>query len=124
MGIPALDHVDLQDTFVLSWRKASGSLTFEVLANLLPTHPRAAPPLPNEWACYTEGAITFFGVTSVAGLPALGDVVPVKDPDGSIDYGCIDELSLAGPGEYRIAGEFGSVSVAAEGLSFVLHSAA
>lgn len=46
------------------------------------------------------------------------------DADGSVDYGCIDHLSQACLGEYRIAREFGDVSVAAGVVSLALGAAA
>jgi hypothetical protein len=41
-----------------------------------------------------------------------------------MDYGCIDDLSLVTPGEYRIAGQFGVVAVFARELSLVLDAVA
>lgn len=124
MNIDALDNILLEDTFVLGWHQTSGSLTFNVLASLLQSHPEASAPLTGEWACYRPGAIEFSGVSSVSGLLPQESVPSTKDPDGSADYGCIDEFSLVRPGEYRIVGEFGVVMVAARGVSFVLVAAA
>ena len=124
MSIEAFDNILLEDTFVLSWHQASTSLTFNVLASLLQSHPEASPPARDEWACYRSGVIQFSGVSSVDGLLRQESVKPTTDPDGSVDYGCIDDLSLVRPGEYRIAGEFGVVTVAARGVSLVLGAAA
>ena len=124
MSIEAFDNILLEDTFVLSWRHTSDSLTFDVLASLRQSHPQASLPAAGEWACYKPGSIRFLGVSSVLGLLPQASATPVTDPDGSIDYGCIDELSLVRPGEYRIAGEFGVVTVVARGVSFLLGAAA
>ena len=59
----------------------------------------------------------FSGVESVEGLVPQSSVRATLDPDGTADYGCIDELSQVGPGEYRIAGEFGVASVVARDVS-------
>jgi len=124
MSIEAFDSILLEDTFVLSWRQAPDSLTFNVLASLIQGHPDASPPAPGEWACYRPGIIQFSGVSSVRGLHPQQSVRPTIDPDGSVDYGCIDTLSLVAPGEYLIAGEFGVVTVAASGVSLILGAAA
>ena len=124
MCIEAFDDILLEDTFVLSWRQSSDSLSFSVLASLMQNHPQATPPASGEWACYQPGLIQFSGVSSVSGLLPQESVLPTRDADGSVDYGCIDELSLVQPGEYRIAGEFGVVTVAASGVSLALGAAA
>ena len=124
MSIQAFDNILLEDTFVLSWHQAAASLTFNVLASLLQSHPEASPPASGEWACYRPGVIQFSGVSSIGGLLSQGAVIPTKDPDGSVDYGCINDLSLVRPGEYRIAGEFGVVTVVAREVSLILDAAA
>ena len=124
MSIDAFRDILLEDTFVLSWARDSDRLTFSVVASLLQTHSAAVPPLPGEWACYRPGAIIFQGVSSVTGLRPQESVVPIKDPDGSVDYGCIDNLSLIQPGKYRISGEFGVVTVAAQNVLLLLEGAA
>ena len=124
MSIEAFDNILLEDTFVLAWHQASDSLTFRVLASLLPSHPEASLPANGEWACYRPGTIQFSGVSSVLGLLPQESVTPIADPDGSVDYGCIDDLSLVRSGEYRITGEFGVVTVVARGVSLVLGAAA
>ena len=123
MSIDAFDNILLEDTFVLSWDQGADSLTFQVLASLLQSHPNASPPASGEWACYKPGVLRFSGVTSVHGLLPHSSVTPITDPDGSVDYGTIDSLALIGRGEYRIAGEFGVVTVAARELSLVLAAA-
>ena len=117
MSIDAFDDILLEDTFVLSWCRGADSLTFQVLASLLQSHPEASLPPDGDWACYRHGQIQFTGVSAVAGLLPQESVVPCTDPDGSVDFGCIDELSLIRSGEYRIAGEFGVVTVAAQDVS-------
>ena len=123
MGIEAFDNILLEDTFVLSWRQDNDSLRFEVLASLLQSHPDALPPADGEWACYRPGIIQFSGVSAIRGLLPQESVVPTTDPDGSVDYGTIDGLALVGPGEYRVAGEFGVVTVAAREVSLALAAA-
>ena len=124
MKIDAFENIFLEDTFVFSWHQSSDSLIFDVLASLLRSHPEATAPTASDWACYRPARIEFSGVSSVTGLLPQEAVPATQDATGSVDYGCIDEISLIGPGNYRIAGEFGVVTVAADSLSLVLGSAA
>lgn len=122
MIIAAFDNILLGDTFVLSWSQTADSLTFNVLASLLQSHPDASPPLPGDWACYRSAQIRFSGVSSIDGLLPQQSVHATRDPDDSQDYGCIERLSLVRPGEYRICGEFGEVTVVASNVSLVLEA--
>ncbi|GAA5003290.1 hypothetical protein GCM10025793_09100 [Lysobacter lycopersici] len=124
MGIESFNDILLEDSFVFGWRRASESLSFNIDASLLQTHPRAMPPSSGEWACYKSGVILFSGVSSVSGLLPQESVRPTLDPDGSADYGCIDDLSVVQPGEYRIAGEFGVVTVLARDVTLVFDDVA
>lgn len=110
----------LDDTFVLAWDQSADSLTFFVLASLLPEHPEFSAPTEGDWTCYRAGLIQFRGVTSVDGLVPQASIVPTTDASGSVDYGCIDHLSLVEPGKYRVGGEFGDVLVVAERVLVVL----
>ncbi len=123
MSIEAFDNILLEDTFVLSWHQGTDSLTFHVLASLLQSHPDASPPAAGDWACYRPGILEFSGVSAIRGLLPQESVVSTTDPDGSVDFGTIDDLALVGPGEYRIVGEFGVVTVAAREVSLALAAA-
>jgi len=123
MSIESFDNILLEDSFVLSWHQEANVLTFRVLASLLQSHTDASMPVAGEWACYKPGIIEFSGVTSVNGLLPQESVISTTDPDGSLDYGTIDGLSQTGPGEYRIIGDFGVVTVAAHDVSLTLAAA-
>ena len=123
MSIEAFENIQLQDTFVLSWNQSPNSLVFHVLASLLQSHPDASPPIRGEWACYNPAIIQFTDMTSVTGLLSQESVRPTKDPDGSVDYGCIDSLESPHPGQYRMSGEFGSITVIARDVLLTLGSA-
>ena len=123
MTIDAIVDIMLEDTFVFSWHQTPESLIFNVLAHLLASHPDAAPPAMGDWSCYRSAVIEFSCISSVTGLLLQESVKPTIDPDGSVDYGCIDELVLLRPGEYRISGEFGVVNVSAKSVSIELRAA-
>jgi hypothetical protein len=120
MSIPTFAGLQLDDTFVLAWDRSADALTFFVLASLLPDHPEYSPPAGGEWSCYRAGLIQFRGVTSVVDLLAQASLAPATDAVGAVDYGCIDHLSMTEPGKYRVCGEFGTVSVAAEKVVVIL----
>jgi len=124
MDIEALSNIDLEDTFVLAWHRGHESLTFHVLANLQQTHPEVSPSAPGDWACYRAGIIQSTGVSSAHGLLRQDAVKPATDADGSVDYGCIDSLSVIQPGECRVVGDFGDVSVVASKVRVFLAAAA
>lgn len=105
---------------MLAWDQSGDTLTFFVLASLLPEHPDFSPPTEGDWNCYRAGLIQFRGVTSVDGLVPQASIVPTIDASGSVDYGCIDHLSLVGSGKYRVCGEFGDALVVAERVLVVL----
>ena len=123
MGIEVFDNILLDDTFVFSWHQDADVLTFRVLASLLQSHPDASAPVAGEWACYKSGIIEFSGVSSVHGLLPQESVASTTDPDGSVDYGTIDNLAQTRQGEYRISGDFGVVTVAARDVSLTLAAA-
>jgi hypothetical protein len=124
MSLAAFDHIMLEDTFVLAWHREGDALSLQVLASLLPSHPLARPPANGEWACYMQGIVLFQGVSSVKGLLDMEQVRPVVDPDGTVDYGCIDGLEARDAGVFSISGEFGDVTVYAEKVQLELAASA
>lgn len=102
-------------TFVLEWHWEDNQLVFTVEASLWPGHPDYEPPRPGEWTCYKPARLIFEGVRSVAGLPEMAAAPRWTDPDGSQDFGSLNELT-AEPGGYRIAGDFGVVRVQADSV--------
>ena len=123
MNIDVFSNILLEDTFVLAWQQGPESLSFHVLASLLQSHPEASPPAAGQWACYKPGIIQFTGVTLVRGLIPQESVNRTTDAAGSVDYGCIDSITLVRLGEYQIAGEFGVVTVLASNVSLYLAAA-
>ncbi|MDC7700051.1 hypothetical protein [Vogesella indigofera] len=123
MNIDVLSNILLEDTFVLAWHRGHESLTFYVLASLQRTHSAASTPTHGDWACYRPGIIQFSGVSSVQGLLRQDAVKPAIDAEGSVDYGCIDSISVVQPSGCRIVGDFGDVLVVARKVLFYLAAA-
>ena len=109
--IPDFAHVDLEDSFVLSWNEAAHTLTFRLEASLWPGHPSYSVPKPNEHTCYKIAELVFSNTFRVEGLPSTAEVIPTLDGGGSIDYGSIDTLQLGDDGIWMICGDFGSVRI-------------
>src|SRR5687767_10843547 len=88
------EGIDLEDSWVLGWRRypEHAQLVFTIDASLWPGHPAYEQPPPSDHTCYKHARLIFDGVVEVNGLPAMDDVKPITDPDGSIDYGNIEGL--------------------------------
>ena len=106
---PVFRATDLEDSFVLGWGYDPGQRLFRVALELhvTPAHPRYVAPPPAIYACYRESEIVFAGVLEGPDLPPPEQVRAIVDPDGSIDFGTIDELTFTDDGAVRLAGEFG-----------------
>jgi hypothetical protein len=119
--VDMFDGVLITDTFVLGWHREADELLFDVEASLWPEHPEYEQRLSGDWTCYKPSKLVFTGVRSVEGLPDMCAVPRSTDPDGSQDYGSLDEL-VAVPGGYRIVGDFGAVHVQATALRMQIGS--
>jgi hypothetical protein len=104
--LPGLEHLYLEDSFVLGIDERDGAIAFTVEAVLTEGHPRYHSPLPGEQHCYARVALTFRAVADVE-WPERSDHV-FTDPDGSQDLGGIDFLKWDGD-RFDIAGDWGHV---------------
>lgn len=111
-------HVDLNDTFVLSWAVTDDALVFTVEASLWPGHPLYTTPPKADWTCYRKASLSFPGLTQVEGLCSMAESASTTDPDGSIDYGTIDALQKNDDGSYHVSGDFGKVTIYSDALDF------
>lgn len=104
--------VDLERSFVLSWRVANEALTIDVDLCLQPDHPFYEAPRPAERVCIRPACIEFpyCGGLLLAGSgqSELADII------GNIGVGAIADLNVVGDGRYELAGEFGTVLITAE----------
>ena len=113
------DGVDLEDSFILGWRYSPsvGGLRFDVEAHLGPDHPAYEPPEPDEFGCYKR-AVLLFAAASVSGdLPEQSSVRPMRDPDGSEDYGSFDSVTVE-DGTYRVVTDFADAVLTCDSVSF------
>lgn len=106
--IPSLEHVYLEDSYVLS---INDSTTLQLEVVLCESHPFYTPPKEGEQYCYKECTLKFIN-TSSSGL-LLTHVSPCVDPlDGSLDYGNIDIFHFNDElNEYFLRGEWGAIRI-------------
>jgi hypothetical protein len=113
-AMPAFDGLDLTESFISSWEQNNKTLRFEVDFVLTPDHPMFRPALPDEWACFRRGAVTFPNVRAITGLKSMSEVRPAIDATGERDYGHFDTFVERAPGAFEVAGDFGTFLVESE----------
>ena len=109
--------IDLNDSFVLGWSKGEDRLSFELEASIWPESKFYTEPKENEYTCYRKAFLSFVGIDSIQGLKPINTVATSTDPDGTIDYGNIDSLSITSSG-FEVEGNFGSVTIKGGELNF------
>jgi hypothetical protein len=119
--MPTFEGIDLHDSFVLGCSQESGSLLFELEASIWPASRYYSEPKDNEYTCYRRASLSFFDLESVTGLREKEDSPLTRDPDGSIDYGNIDQLEKTASG-FIIVGDFGRVEILGGELQFEVHT--
>lgn len=109
--------IDLNDSFVLSWKVEKRRLCFVLEASIWPGSEHYQPPEKKEYTCYRPATLYFRDCDSVSGLNAMSEVRPSVDTNGEVDYGNIDSLTQI-PGGFEILGDFGNVLVKGGQLDF------
>lgn len=108
--IPSLQHIYLEDSYVLNIKDAC---SYELEVVLCESHPLYTPPLEGQQYCYKKCTLTFPNPTS-SGL-FLTHASPCVNPDGSLDYGNIDVLHFDDEiNEYYLEGEWGSARIVSD----------
>ena len=116
----ALNGIYLEDSYVLDVSASRGLLAITVEFVLTPEHPSYAPRLAGEAYCYRTGVLVFEGVTDLNWTGQLASH-PSQDPDGSIDYGNIDALTIDG-NHYTVEGNLGMIDLRAASVRVALVS--
>ena len=113
--------LDLNDSFVLGWSSTETDITIKIEASLWPESSLYLKPKFDEYTCYRSCEIKFSGFSSFTGLIDQNNVKPVKDIDGTLDYGNIDSLLQTSKG-FEVTGDFGSVNIIGGELGFEIHT--
>jgi len=114
--LAALDHLYLEDSYLLGMMADGGQLRFRILFALTGDHPSYRPPLPQEQHCYSRGDIIADGVTILSQRSGTRPHI-ISDPDGTFDFGSVEFRGM--DGGYFFASEwleleFKAVSVRVE----------
>ena len=112
--------IDLNDSFVLSWRSEGNELSFDVEASIWPESRYFESPKTDEYTCYKLAVLTFKNVKGIKGLLEMSQVKPSVDPNGEKDYGNIDALQENNDG-FLLEGDFGSVSIIGGEINFEIN---
>jgi hypothetical protein len=114
----ALHDIYLEDSYVIGISAGRGILTITGDYVLTPEHPYYTANHPGEVHCWRRGIMVFEGVTNLNWTDQLAHR-PSQDPDGSIDYGDIDVLTING-GRYVLEGDLGRIEVEAASVRMVV----
>lgn len=105
--------VDLERSFVLSWRVDGDTLLVEVDLVLTEGHPFYEKPRPKEKVCIRAGMIEFPYCQSIRGVEEAGATAPADIVD-RLGRGAISGFRRMDEGPFEISGRFGSVLIDAE----------
>jgi hypothetical protein len=106
--------VDLAESFVLTWKFASGELLIDVDLFLCPTHPFYEKPRPSQGACFRPAEIQFPECTVLNGVRPDDPDSDIADIASAVGSGKISDLQRIGEGVYRLSGQFGDIEICAE----------
>jgi hypothetical protein len=107
---PGFENIYLEDSYVLS---INTKISIQILleAVLTENHSLYTQPLPGEQYCYRRMTVIFPHPQTYDLV--LNNISPVADPDGSVDYGNIDEFFMA-DGKYYLRGEWGELTIVSD----------
>jgi len=113
--------IDLNDSFILSWRLEGRSVHFELEASIWPESEHYMPPKPGEYTCYRRATLAFKNIIECIGLPSMDSAPTSADAAGEIDFGNIDSLQILADG-FSVSGDFGAVNIKGGELGFEIHT--
>lgn len=106
-SIAGLEHVYLEDSYVISLLFDKAALRFELLLVLTEDHEAYSAPNSGEQYCYIRNAVLSFKNPLEVEWISIS-MRPTTDVNNSIDFGNIDFLSFVG-NRYYMAGDWGEV---------------
>jgi hypothetical protein len=89
--LPGLEHLYLEDSYLLGIHEDDDELRFEIEAVLTERHPRYVPRKPDEAYTYLRVAIVFPEPRSVTWIERT--MKPIVGRDAEPDYGNIDSFT-------------------------------
>jgi hypothetical protein len=110
--LPGLEHLYLEDSWVLAVEETAHELRFVVEAVLTETHAHWRPPRPGEQYCYHRVELVFSRPRSVEWLKRM-EGPPAVDASGEVDFGNIDAFRWDAS-VFELEGDWGAVRVDGE----------
>ncbi|PSB03785.1 hypothetical protein C7B69_26215 [filamentous cyanobacterium Phorm 46] len=107
---PGFENIYLEDSYVLSIN-AKVSIQILLEAVLTENHPLYTSALSGEQYCYRQMTVNFPNPQTYDLV--LNNISPIADPDGSVDYGNIDEFFMADD-KYYLRGEWGELTIVSD----------
>jgi hypothetical protein len=102
--IVGLEHLYLEDSWVLNVSQAANELRFDIEFVLTEEHSLYQPPKNNERYCYKDGSIIFRNITNLITFEQTNAIN--YGPDDEVDLGNIDFFYHRN-GLYLLQGEWG-----------------
>ncbi len=107
---PGFENIYLEDSYVLSINDKT-SIQILLEAVLTENHSLYTQPLPGEQYCYRRMTVNFSHPETYDLV--LNNISPIADPDGSVDYGNIDDFFMADD-KYYLRGEWGELTIVSD----------
>ena len=112
--LPGLEHVYLEDSYLLAIGESDCELRFEVEAVITEAHPRWSTPKPGEQYSYLRVDLVFADPRRIDWIERK--LKPIAGPDGEIDHGNIDSF-VWDVSWFELQGEWGHIRVDADTLT-------
>jgi hypothetical protein len=109
--IPGLEHLYLEDSWVLGVFESRASLSFDLEAVLTEQHPQWHPPKPGEPYAYRRVSLTFPTMRTIEWLHR--GRAPATDAAGEQDWGNIDSFVVEND-VYELEGDWGHMRVVSD----------
>jgi hypothetical protein len=109
--LPGFENIYLEDSYVLSINANTISIQILLEAVLTENHPLYTPALSGEQYCYRQMTVKFPHPQTYDLV--LNNISPIADPDGSVDYGNIDDFFMADD-KYYLRGEWGELTIVSD----------
>ena len=115
--LPGLEHIYLEDSFVLDVSVRPGVVDVFLDLVLREGHPAYEEPGADEQYCFRRGTLRFHDVTEVQWRMPTG--LPARDASGDTDFGGLDEFVFDGVTR-RLVGEIGEIIIVCGGQTLGL----
>ncbi len=112
--IACLQHIYLEDSWVVRLSEIQNSIEFELEAVLTKEHPEYHPPKPNEQYCYKKLVLQLGNCKHVNWIQK--SFRPFTDANGAIDFGNIDHFNVT-DNKLHLSGDWGEVRLECSSIS-------